>query len=88
MKPKQTQPPRPLPLLRRAYLASLDAEQARGCLERKEFLHPALRTLFLVPEGETALRVTGPALHGDMLLAFRADGGAHALTVDFRQADK
>ncbi len=88
MKPKQTQPPRPLPLLRRAFLATLDAEQARGCLERKEFLHPALRTLFLVPEGETALRVTGPALHGDMLLAFRAEGGAHALTVDFRQADK
>jgi hypothetical protein len=88
MKPKQTQPPRPLPLLRRAFLSSLDAGQARGCLEQKEFLHPALRTLFLVPEGESAIRVTGPSLHGDMLLAFQADGGAHALTADFRQADK
>ncbi len=88
MKPKQTQPPRPLPLLRRAFLTSLDAEQARGRLERQAFVHPSLRTPFLLPDGDAAIRVTGPGLHGDMLLTFRTDGGAHALTVDFRQADK
>jgi hypothetical protein len=88
MKPKQTQPPRPLPLLRRAFLSSLDAPQVRARLEAQAFSHPALATMFLLPEGETALRVTGTGLHGDMFLAFRPDGGAQALTVDFRQADK
>ena len=88
MKPNPTRPPRPLPLLRRAFRATLDAEQARARLERQDFAHPALRTLFLVPEGPAALRILGPALRGDMFLAFAPDGEAHALTADFRQADK
>ena len=81
MKPKQTQPPRPLPLLRRAFLSSLDPPQVRARLEEQAFSRPALATMFLLPEGETALRVTGTGLHGDMFLAFQPDGGAHALTV-------
>ena len=89
MKPNPTQPPRPLPLLRRAFRATLDADQARERLERLACAHPALRTVFFIPEGgATAIRVTGPALRGDMLLAFQADGAGHALTADFRQADK
>lgn len=88
MKPRQTQPPRPLPLLRRAFRTDLDAEQARTLLATRPFLHPALRTLFLLAEDAATLRVTGPGLHGDMLLAFEAADGAQVLTVDFRQADK
>jgi len=87
MKPKQTQPPRPRPLLRRAFLASVDAEQVQGVLESKTFLHPALGTVFILPE-PGAIRVTGPGLHGDVLLTFWSSAGPHPLTVDFRQADK